>query len=259
MTKKTQACALAALLLAAGPAYAEVDPNAAVVAETARINAEAARINAEAALTSAKTAKDKGAIESLGLPKFENKTELVEKGGAIETAMLASRAVPAAAGMIARPLNARCTTHATPIVVLAGNEAFDLNSAQTMQTRIDYLTEILQQAMPRRDNAGGIKWMSLPMIASVASAAVGLFGNDTKVSGVDLPEINDAMLANAVAGELRQCAILPSAGGGIANFKDSKIAASLTRLVRLRNDAAQQLATIPAKANPAQKAQGAQL
>lgn len=259
MTKKTQTCALAAFLLAASPANAEDDPNAAVALDTARINAEAARINAEAALTSAKAAKDKGAIEALGLPKFENKTELVEKGGAIETAMLASRAVSAAAAKIAWHLDGKCTSHASPIVVLVGKEAFDINFAQTMLTRIDYHTEVLQQAMPRQGGKGGIKWMSLPMIASMASAAVGLFGNETKVSGVDLPEIDDAMLANAVAGELKQCAILPSVGGGIANFKESKIAANLTKLVKLRNEAAQQLAVIPAKPNPAQKAQGIQL
>ena len=259
MTKKTKTCAIAAFLLVAAPANAEDDPNAAIAADTARINAEAARINAEAALTTAKAAKDKGAIEALGLPKFENKTELVEKGGAIETAMLASRAVSAAGGSIAGLMQSKCTSQGSPIVVLAGNEAFDINSAQTMQTRIGYHTEILQLALLRKGSAGGVNWLNLPMITGLASAAVGLFGNETKVSGVDLPEIDDSMLANVVAGQLTQCAILPSAGGGIANFKESKIAESLTTLVNLRNSAARQLASIPEKPNAAQKAQGAQL
>jgi len=251
-------CILAALSLAASPANAEDDPNSAITAETARLNAEAARMNAEAALTTARAAKDKAGIEALGLPKFENKTELVDKGGAIETAMLASRALPKAAEFITAGMTSRCTSFKdTPIVVLGREEAFDLNSAQTMRSRFAYHSEVLNQAMHRTTGTGGTR--SLAAVISLASAVAGLFGNDVKVSGVDLPEINDAMLANAVAGKLTPCAILPSAGGGIANIDDSTVQTELDALIKLRNDAAVALAKIPAKRNAAQKADASQL
>ena len=260
MSRKIQVCALAAVCLMVSPAYAEDDPNAAITAQTARINAETARINAEAALTTAKAAQGKAGIEALGLPKFDNKTELVEKGGAIETAMLASRAVSAAATEIHVNRQIVCPTDGSPIVVLAGNEVFDLNSATTMLARINYHAEVLHQAMPGPGKNGGIKFVDPGTLIGLVSAAAGLFGNDTKVSGVDLPELNDAMLANAVAGQLTPCAILPSAGGGIANFKDSSIATSLKDLVKLRNQAAALLEQIPTKkASPAQKADAAKL
>lgn len=255
MSRKITGCALAAIILVTSPANAEDDPNAAITAQTARINAETAQINAQAALTTAKAAKDKAGIEALGLPKFENKTELVEKGGAIETAMLASRAVSAAAATMALNPKLGCPTDQSPIIVLAGTETFDLNSAAIMHSRINYYTKVLNQAMPGRANA----FLDPATLIGLASAAAGLFSNDVKVSGVDLPELNDAMLANAVAGNLTDCAILPSAGGGIANINASPLVGRLNELVTVRNDAAALLAKIPAKANPAQKAEAATL
>ena len=258
MNRKMPVCALAAVCFMVSPANAEDDPNAAITAQTARINAETARINAESALTTAKAAKDKAGIEALGLPKFENKTELVEKGGAIETAMLASRAVSAAATAFGSDQNIICTSLESPIVVLAGNEVFDLKSATIMLSQIGYHIEVLQQAMPGPGKSTE-NFVDPGSIVGLASAAAGLFGNDTKVSGVDLPEMNDAMLANAVAGQLKKCAIFPSAGGGIANFMHSPIAANLTDLVKLRNQAALLLKQLPAKASSAQKASAAKL
>ncbi len=260
MIKHKHLCLLAALSLAASPANAEDDPNAVTAAEAARLNAEAARINAEAALTTARAAKDKAAIEALGLPKFENKTELVDKGGAIETALLASRAVPVAAEHIYHAVEKRCTSATTsPIVVLGRDEAFDLNSAQTMRSRFAYHTEVLNQANHKSSGTGGTRALALPAIIGLASAAAGLFGNDVKISGVELPEINDAMLANAVAGKLTNCAILPSASTGIADFENGKVRTELNAVVKLRNEAAQTLAMIPTKRNAAQKAAASQL
>lgn len=259
MSRKITGCALAAIILVTSPANAEDDPNAAITAQTAQINAQTARINAEAALTTAKAARDKAGIEALGLPKFDNKTELVEKGGAIETAMLASRAVSAAAFAIKSDANITCTSLESPIVVLAGNEAFDLNSVSIMLARIDYHTEVLQHSLPGSGKHSWTKFMDPGTLFGLASAAAGLFGNDTKVTGVDLPELNDALLANAVAGQFKKCAVFPSSGGGIANVANSAIAAKLTGLVKLRNRAAAALAQIPAKASLAQKADAAQL
>ena len=224
MSRKLQVCALAAIILVTSPANADDDPNAAITAQTARINAETARINAETAQTTAKAAQVKAGIEALGLPKFDNKTELVEKGGAIETAMLASRAVSAAATAIRGDQKIVCPADGSPIVVLAGNEVFDLNSATTMLARINYHKEVLNQALPGPGKNSANNFVDPATVIGLASAAAGLFGNDTKVSGVDLPELNDAMLANAVAGQLTACAILTAQGAGL---QISKTAASL--------------------------------
>ena len=173
--------------------------------------------------------------------------------------MLASRAVSRAAELISGEVAPQCKAGGSPVVVLGRDEAFDLNSAQTMMARMDYHSQILTQAMPQKTGTGGNKWFSLPLALNLISAAAGLFGNDVKVSAIELPEINDAMLANAVAGRLADCAILPSAGGGIADFEHSKVAQKLTALVKLRNEAAQALAGLPAKANAAQKARAQSL
>ena len=194
MSKNIKVCALAAIILAASPANAEDDPNAAIAAQTARLNAETAQINAQAALTTAKAAKDKAGIEALGLPKFESKTELVEKGGAIETAMLASRAVSAAAATIASNPKLGCPADQSPIIVLAGTETFDLNSAAVMFSRINYYTALFDQAKPRQNWSGTKAFITPTALIGLASAAAGLFGNDVKVSGVELPELNNATL-----------------------------------------------------------------
>lgn len=277
MTSITRLCAIATIALAAWPANAADDPNAAAAAEKARIEAQTALINAEAARINARAARDKAKIEALGLPQFENKTELADKGGAIETAMLSSRAVAAAAQFVADNLgkdkegNDRCRQDGPTILVLAANEKFELNYAKTMRARIGYHREILNQAMAKKDAKGGNGLLSLGLPIGLISAAAGLFGNDTKVSGVELPEIGNQVLAIAVAGKLKQCATLPSAGAGIADIDSQpidpqtiamfppSIPSWVTDTMTKRNLAAQKLADIPEKGTPAQKAQAEQL
>lgn len=256
MTIRKQFATLAAFALVANPAIAADDPNAAATAETARLNAETARINAEAALINAKASKDKADIAALGLPKFENKTELAENGGAIETAMLASKAVKAAGVRIHDDLAGQCVSFKdAPIVVLAGNETFDLNYAETFYSRLEYHKQTLDQAT----NPNAVRVLDVGMITGLASAAMGLIGNDTKVTGVALAEINDAMLASAVAGALYKCAFLPSAGAGIAKIGGSRIGDELDEVIKSRNKAAEKLAGLPEKPNDAEKRQTEQL
>ncbi len=227
--------------LASTSSYAEDDdPNAATTAETARLNAEAARINAEAALNTAKAAKDKAAIEALGLPKIENKTTLENDGGAIETSMLASYAVSKAAEELAGKVKAKtenCGDKSQKIIVLAGNATLDLNGGRAIRARMDYLatafTNVMKATEPKQGNRGPAS-MSATLITAAISAASSLFANDVKVSGIDLTEIDDAMLANAVAGHLAGCAYLPSAAPGIADLDNSELAKSLANLTAQR-------------------------
>jgi hypothetical protein len=228
-------------VLAATSARAEDDPNAAITAETARINAETAKINAEAALNTAKAAKDKAAVEALGLPKIENKTTLENNGGAIETSMLAGYAVSAAALELAGKVKAstrdKCDNTSQKLIVLAGNATFDLNGGRAIKARMNYLVGALASALKATEPRGGGRGpasIGVAAITAAISAASSLFASDVKVAGVDLTEINDAMLANAVAGQLAGCAYLPSAALGIADLEHSALAETLGDLTAQR-------------------------
>lgn len=242
------------------PAQAADDPNAAIAAETARLTAEAARINAEAALITARATRERSAVENLGLPKFDNKTTLTEGGGAIETSLLATAAVSAAAvsikSAIAGAQGLSCANNGR-MLVLAGNQKFDLNAGNTLLARMSFVSRTLSDAMPRR--AGGPKPLALPAITAAISAAAGLFGNEATISGVKLDEISDEMLANEVAGKLPSCAVLPSAGPWLADVEGSEIAKTLAVVYAKRTDAAKVLAALPAKPNPAQTARATDL
>jgi hypothetical protein len=239
----TRLLLLASITALASPsANAEDDPNVAVTAETARLNAEAARINAEAALNTSKAAKDKAAVEALGLPKIDNKTTLENNGGAIETSMLASYAVSKAAAALASKIkdvmtNKKCEKLSEKIIILAGNATLDLNGGRAIKARMDYLdtafANVLKVTETRRRGRGPAS-MSVALITAAISAASSLFANDVKVTGVDLTEINDTMLANAVAGQLAGCAYLPSAAPGIADLNNSDLAKTLSNLTTQR-------------------------
>lgn len=247
------------------PAHAEDDPNAAITAETARLTAEAARINAEAALTTARAAKEKGAIEALGLPKFENKKELGEKGGEIEAAMLATRAVSAAASLIRDRLPPCGSDGSGKVVVLTGTQTFDLNTGKVVIARMTYLERLFAAATPKQPAVPpkGSKFFEAAFIPGaigpLLSAVAGLIGSDVKITGVDLSEVNDQMLATATAGQLTSCAILPGAQGGIADIEGSTVALKLAALVPLRLAAADRLAKFPEKQSAVQKGQAAKL
>lgn len=229
----------AAASLASTSSNAEEDANAATAAETARLNAETARINAEVALNTARAAKDKAAVDALGLPKIDNKSTLENNGGAIETSMLASYAVSKAAEQLAATVKAKTNNcdSSQKIVVLAGNATLDLNGGRAIRARMDYLatafSEILKATQPKQPGRGPAS-ASVALITAAISAASSLFANDVKISGIDLTEINDAMLANAVAGQLAGCAYLPSAAPGIADLENSVLAELLANLTAQR-------------------------
>lgn len=272
---------LTATSLIAQPVLADDDPNAATKAQTAAIEAETAKTNADAAKITAQTARDKAQIDSLGLPHFDNKTTLTDDGGAIEAAMLSTRAISAASLRIGTLVGKVCSdaTNAaklapatasapkvngvagsepwiqlisgksvarpTPswrVVVLAGNEKIDLNSGKLMLAKIAYFNRKFAALLPppAKSKASGPKLLfeSATMIPAAISAVAGLLGSETTVSGVKLPEVDDHMLANAVAGQLKGCAILPSVGAGMVDLENDPISIAIGEVLNQRNQAA---------------------
>ena len=249
----------------ASPVVAEDSPNAAIEAETARLTAESARINAEAALVAAKVARDKAQIDNLGLPKFDNKTTLEEGGGAIETSLLSTRAVQAAAKVISMKIAAKIPTtknNSCPkqVVVLAGNASLNLNSAATIESYIGYLDDALKEELSRSIGGGrGPASIGVATVTAAISALSGLVGNEVSVKGVTLDEINDQMLANAVAGSIGNCVYLPSAGKPVVDIEASALAEALAELQTNRRDAAVWIARLRKKPTPKQSEKATKL
>lgn len=257
----------------AQPAMAEDDPTAATKAQTDLLTAQTAQINAQTAQINAQAARDKAQIDRLGLPSFENKTTLQEGGGAIETAMLSTRAVSKAADEIAKKVSGHCkieavdktensdvainltqSTEVEPaqIVVLAGNEQINLNAGRVMTARIQYFIDNLPPVKKSHSwNTTYSTKFGFESLPSMATAVAGLFGNETTVSGVGLPEVDDQFLANAVAGRLGTCAILPSVGAGIIDIDDDPIGVMLREVVDQRNAAQLAVQSSKAKAGSA--------
>lgn len=193
------------------------DPNAAANAEKARLEAETARINAEAARINAESARERARIDALHLPSFEGRTTLNQGAGAIEAAMLASHAINAAAVMIDRSVRAADPQGtAPPIVVLAGDEALDFGRIGALDAEMDAISEVFRQVgYPAPEvqsmEAGGV---SATAVIAAVTAAAGLLRSNTEVTALDLSALSNRTLATAVAGQLGNRAVLPSAAIG---------------------------------------------
>ena len=208
------------------------DPNAQLAAETARINAEAARINAEAALAKAKADKDKAAIENLGLPKFDNKTTLGEGGGAIETSLLATHAVRQAAITITAKITGGKACNNGSFIILPAGTSFNPNLDTTLKKQAESLTDQIAEA--RTPGPGKV---ALATGITIVSAIAGLIGSEMSVTGVSLTEIDNSMLANAVAGELKECAVLAGSAIPFIDPDKSALATAVKNLATERREA----------------------
>lgn len=238
----------AALVAIPAASLAQDDPNAAAKADTERLNAETARINAEAARINAEAARDRARIEALGLPSFEGTTTLNTGAGAIETTMLASRALDAAAQTIrgdilagdddcsrAQSQGASAGSPATrqracPIIVLAGDEAIDFGRIGALEVEMNALDTMFTHlgfGPAASSEAGG----GAPAVIAAISAAAGLLRSNTTVTPVDLQALSHRALATAVAGRLGADAILPSAA--IGSIPEPQASALLRKLNEL--------------------------
>ncbi|HEX8224020.1 MAG TPA: hypothetical protein VF605_09410 [Allosphingosinicella sp.] len=242
----------------ASPAFAEeapVDPEIArLQAETARLNAQSARDTARAGVTTAATARLQAQIDALGLPKPEGKTTMGTNAGVIETWMLSASTLDAAARAIVGEVAAAAAPPPTDrpdtrgpgrrrnieeaaaeeegggsarptYLLLAGEEALNLDAANNLLFQTTDLTAKLQAAIPQqclsKAAASGEDGGAVPIAA--IGALVGLLKTDTEISGIDIT-LGDRMLVAAVGRRLARgadvilpaAAIAPPAGGALA-------------------------------------------
>lgn len=175
---------------------------------------------AENDLIKAKNDKLKTKLGLDELPKFENKTELINNGGEIEAALLTSTAVEKAASLIKDEIVGREATKKTGIettkkkgnfLVLTGAARVDFNlpvilmaELQSVKYQFGQIPGIIQcptadsqRALPDGAIAGG----GIGAAVSVITALSGLLGTETTVTGFNVG-VEDNQLATALAGEL---------------------------------------------------------
>ncbi len=244
---------MCALMLSVAPiisvAAEDPDPNAVLIAEKDRLKAETDLVTARAALETAR-------LNALNLPKLENKTDLSASGaGQIETTMLASRAVEAAAAGLATAIS-ETTCSDNTYIVLTGAEKIDLNQPVAFKAQLANVESQLSFAIdPEGDDPSRL---GIGAIVGIVNAAAGLFGNDTKVTPVDLTSVDATLLAQVLAAKLSasKCtAKTPSGGYGVANLTSSTIANSMQEIFNLRLEAAEKKASFRGTLTDPQKAQ----
>lgn len=221
------------------PAFGQDKPKTPAELETDRLTAETALTTAKAKLLEAELGFQKAKFEGLGLPSFENKTELTAKGGEIEAAMLASWAVRKSAKYIAQKVTV--SSPGKKYLILTGTETVDFTLAESFKYQLTLIEALYDRAFKERDDLSAVAgYEVLTLAAGAVSAlklATGLFGNEVKVTGVELASFDDAMLANALAGQLPTMALLPSKAMGVPNFATSKLYGRLKTLNDRRDEA----------------------
>lgn len=219
---------------------------------------ETERLTAEAELVKAKAGLEKARLEALNLPKIENKTDISgANAGQIEAAMLASRAVDAAAIKISDIVKAKAPCPTNRFLVLTGTEKVDLNQPVIFKMQITAIQSQLNEVAPPPPPPLA---MGVGAVIGIVNAAASLFANDSKITAVDLQSIDATLVAQVVAGKLAtgDCDLVstPSGGYGVAdlsNADSAKIPMMLDRLFKSRNLAIAKKITFGEKPTDAQK------
>lgn len=167
---------------------------------------------------------------------------------------------PAAAstGPLCSPVQSVDNTKRGVVLVLSGNDIVDFSFPQTVALQMQVLEEAYQSAFAaasKLDAASpelAVAGVSTALLA--LKTAAGLFGQETTVTGVDMASIDDAMLANAVAGQLAGCSVLVTKTMGVPDFGNSAIYDRLQKLIKERIRGQELVASYPEKPSDAQKA-----
>lgn len=187
------------------------DPNAALIAQAAHLTAQAAVATAEAARTNAIAGRTKAAIETLGLPSYEAKTVLNSGAGAIETLLLASDALEAAAARIAGAALNHSGDGSRPFLVIAGEEKIDFSLLGGLQAQASAFRAIFDEICGKQGPSTLVAPAGLGGGIALISALAGLVRSESEVTAVELPKLSDRLLAMTVAGKLEGRAIFPDA------------------------------------------------
>lgn len=242
--------------------------------ETAVLTAQAARDNAAAAVETAKAAKVKAQMDALGLTPAEGKATIGTNGGVMEAWMLSASTADAAGAWIASDVLATPTPasppppqqandpnappppppprtgspdqHAAaapirPILLLGGDDALVLDTAEDLRTRITTASDALATATPKfcRDQgpatSGSQQGGAVPLAA--IGALAGLLKTDTEISGVDVPVANRMLVAATGRRLVGSGATVRLPSAAVAPDSDSPLAAAWGRLLADRDAA----------------------
>lgn len=160
---------------------------------TEAIEARTAHLEARTALAKAKADAVQQQLDLLGLKTdATGKTELKDKGGEFEGWLLSSRAIETAAAKLDTTLST-VGADAAPLILLAGDEAFDLGLPETMRSRLEFLKEqsdsILANAQCKKTpSRPGVSAFPAPAVLTGLGALVGAFRTDTTISGFAGPD-----------------------------------------------------------------------
>ena len=189
--------------------------------ETARLTAQAALYNAQAAATNAKAARDNAKIDALGLPSFENKTTISDKGGEIEAAMLVAQAVKVAGSKIKG-------ARTDKVIILTGSERLDFNAPKLLKWELEGISNEMNRAIDGATTLCTKRPASLavPFVTALISAAGNLLSSESTITGLD-GSIDDLMLANAVASSFGGNAQIYTFGMGAIDLKNNQLALDL--------------------------------
>jgi hypothetical protein len=150
-----------------------------------------------------------------GLPSFEGKQIIPADSVNIESTMLASTAVDAAAAEIVKELG----TASGKVIVLAGTESVDFSQVAMIEQEMAAIREQLEIALDTPMNVGNTpddRFISQSSTGSIIPWITGLAGvlrSNTELTGVDVT-IAPRVLAAAVAAKLPNRAVLPSESVG---------------------------------------------
>lgn len=249
-----------ALVVSMQPAVAaEEDPNADLTAEAARLNAQAGVATAEAAKINAQAARDKARVDALGLPSFEGKTTINTGALAVESWMLASSAVNAAARQIRSGVSDAQGDR--KVILLAGDEPLDFGLLGAIETEVKALAQQLESACQQDGKtclASETVTNSPAMISAVIGAAAGLLRQNTELSGIDV-SLNSRVLAAAVASKMAGKGIIPTAATAFdeTTAGTNSVLTNFFRLVTTATSARQVRDNLAGVKKPSQKQKNA--
>jgi hypothetical protein len=180
-------------------------------------------------------------MQQLGLTNdATGTTDLKEKGGQFEGWLLSASAIGEAAGKIADDVGTGDALAATrPVMLLAGDEAFDLSLPRAMQHRMQAMEARAEGALaeagcPAARRAGPefgfLPSGALPLLGTL----IGSLRTDTTITGYEGPT-EPRLVISALAGQARgRNWIVPSSISGLDPDQPSELEGSWSRVTALR-------------------------
>jgi hypothetical protein len=181
------------------------------------LDAQKALIDSQKALVDSQKALTDSKIAALGLPSFEDKTELKDGGGKLEAAMLTARVMEEAAkeisyrsGLCPRPATRLASSDQCKVpgaIVLSDTQTADFSALESMRRQITKFSAALTAAKnmvvkkpPPKKLAGDV---AIGGAIAAAKAIAGVLRTETTITAIDLTStLPSRVLANSLAAQI---------------------------------------------------------